>query len=332
MGSKEAPFTELPLKIQSDPMESMHRHEYENLLPDGFEDYYREQFGPRWPQLLSSLLEPSTRVDRLNAFFEPIPTPPAKFMDASWSTMPGVRHAFRLAQALHDPRRDARGLLETYRMDPASMIAASALEVQPGDRVLDMCAAPGGKSLLLAEAMGDAGRLVANELSPTRRAKLKTILQDYLPGEQRKHIQVTGHDATRWGLHEPDHYDRVLLDAPCSSERHVLGKEKERARWKPGRSKQLSRRQYALLCAALGACKSGGRIVYATCALSKLENDGVVERLLKRKGDQCVKWQTTFPEPFVEATEHGWRILPDRSDGWGPMYWSILQKRTGGML
>ena len=68
------------------------------------------------------------------------------------------------------------------------MIAASALEVQPGDRVLDMCAAPGGKSLL-AEAMGDAGRLVANELSPTRRAKLKTILEDYLPGEQRKHIQ-----------------------------------------------------------------------------------------------------------------------------------------------
>ena len=51
-----------------------------------------------------------------------------------------------------------------------------------------------GKSLLLAEAMGDAGRLVANELSPTRRAKLKTILEDYLPGEQRKHIQVTGHD------------------------------------------------------------------------------------------------------------------------------------------
>ena len=98
-----------------------------------------------------------------------------------------------------------------------------------GDRVLDMCAAPGGKSLLLAEAMGDAGRLVANELSPTRRAKLKTILEDCLPGEQRKHIQVTGHDATRWGLHEPDHYDRVLLDAPCSSERHVLGKEKERA-------------------------------------------------------------------------------------------------------
>ena len=96
MGSKEAPFIELPLKIQSDPMESMHRYEYENRLPDGFEDYYREQFGPRWPQLLSSLLEPSTRVDRLNAFFDPIPAPPAKSMDVPWSTMPGVCHAFRL--------------------------------------------------------------------------------------------------------------------------------------------------------------------------------------------------------------------------------------------
>jgi len=309
-------------------MESMHRHEFEDRLPDGFEDYYRDQFGERWPQLLASLFKPSTRVDRLNLFYGPVLTPPTSRIDVSWSRNPAISHAFRPACALHDPRRDARGLLESYRMDPASMIAASALEVQPGDRVLDMCAAPGGKALLLAESMGAEGRLVANELSPTRRAKLKTILQNYLPSERLKHIQVTGHDATRWGLHEPDYYDRVLLDAPCSSERHVLGKEKERARWKPGRSKQLARRQYALLCAALGVCKPGGRIVYATCALSQLENDGVVERLLKRKGDQCVKWPTTFPEAFVEATEHGWRILPDHSDGWGPMYWSILHKQA----
>ena len=125
---------------------------------------------------------------------------------------------------------------------------------------------------------------------------------------------MTGHDATRWGLHEPDHYDRVLLT--LRAVRAACARQGEGARPLeadvPSSCLGVNMPCFAPPLEPVNQ----GRIVCDLC-LSRLENDGVVERLLKRKGDQCVKWQTSFPEPFVEATEHGWRILPDHSDGWG---------------
>jgi len=212
-----------------------------------------------------------------------------------------------------------------YRMDPASLLPAMALEVQSGMDVLDMCAAPGGKSLILAESLVSGGNLTTNEWSRARKEKLKTVLQRYLPGWLRERIRVTGHDASKWGLYEPESFDRVLLDAPCSSERHVLHQPAELQKWKPSRSKSLAQRQYALLCAALMSCRVGGRIVYSTCSLSRIENDDNIRRLIKKKGD-TFRCRTDLAFAYGEATEFGWQILPDQCMGWGPMYWAVLER------
>ena len=214
----------------------------------------------------------------------------------------------------------------TYVLDSASIIAAEALQVKPGDRVLDLCAAPGGKALVLAEALKGKGNLVANELSSARRLRLKEVMDHHVPPSFRGLIDLVGFDGNQFGLKKPNTFDRVLLDAPCSSERHLLQEDPDQKDWKESRTKQLSMRQYSLLCSALLTLKPGGTLIYSTCSISPLENDGVVSRLLDRKGDQ-VKLDSNIDDLLhLERTQCGFQIFPDRSQGAGPIYFSRLIK------
>lgn len=210
-----------------------------------------------------------------------------------------------------------------YFMDAASILPVAALEVKAGEQVLDLCAAPGGKSLLMAWQLGSSGLLVANDRSPDRRGRLKKTLETLTSPETRPEIKVTGHEAGGWGLHQQNMYDKVLLDAPCSSERHVLEDPKELAHWSLKRPKQLAKDQFTMLCAALEAVRPGGLIVYSTCALGPGENDGVVEKLLERRAGrvELAPWSS----PLGEPTNVGQRVLPDQ-DGWGPFYLCRLRK------
>ncbi len=219
----------------------------------------------------------------------------------------------------------SRGLLRPYFLDRASLLAAESLEVGDGHRVLDLCAAPGGKSLVLAGAMGGRGTLTVNERSSARRARLVRVLDEHLPEEVRNRIDVTGHDAARWGLHEQNAYDRVLLDVPCSSERHLLHSPPHLDAWSPARTKHLAVQAYAMLASGFEALVPGGMLLYSTCALSPLENDRVVEKLLRKKGDRCETLALRLPEG--EETEHGLQIWPDRSGGIGPIYCARIGKR-----
>lgn len=286
------------------------------LMSEAFDRYYASVYQDRWPELRAALMSDKRQVKRRNRFAVPTDDePPTRPIDAAPNCYPNP--------SLHRPLRTANGLFDYYMMDLASVIVANALEVEPNDRVLDLCAAPGGKSLILAEQLGPNGELTANERSAARRFKLKDILANYLPDEARARVRITGHDASKWGTRERDVYDRVLVDAPCSSERHVIGSP-EMSHWKASRTKQMAVRQYAILCSALLAVKPGGRIVYSTCSISPYENDHVIERLLKRKHEH-VEVARHRP-PLGEPTARGWQIMPDRS-GYGPMYFAVLRKR-----
>ena len=171
-----------------------------------------------------------------------------------------------------------------YYLDQASIYAAQALPPIDEGSYLDMCAAPGGKTLVLASGMGQEVQIQANELSRARRARLLTVLDEHLPPDIRTRIEVTGYDAATLPRYRKACYDRILLDAPCSSERHVLTDAKYLACWTPARIKMLAQRQWALLSAAFLLLKPGGFLVYATCALADAENDGVVQKLLKKYG------------------------------------------------
>lgn len=212
----------------------------------------------------------------------------------------------------------------TYYLDEASIVAARLLGVQKGDHVLDMCAAPGGKSLVLASSLQGSGKLVANDRSATRRGRLKIVLKNHLKEAWQESIQVTGHDASKWGLYEQGLYDRVLLDAPCSSERHVLNDGKALKMWRPSRPKALAIQQFAMLAAALEAVKIGGFILYSTCSIEPSENEGVIEKLFARRAGRFALEDISGFD--AEQRSYGSIILPDKANGRGPLYFCLIRK------
>ena len=298
----------------------------------GFDDTYGELLGPRWPALRAALQAPGPYSVCLNPLH---PDPRAALEAADGAAEGSLRVPGGLSGVLASdepfppaPPPSPDGPSPWYAMDAASVLAVRALGVEPTSRVLDMCAAPGGKAWNIAASLGEGGELVANDRSAARRARLHRVLDGMLPPAHRARVRVTGHDASRWALHEPAAYDRVLLDAPCSSEEHVLASPRALAQWSPARSRQLARRQYALLAAAIDATRPGGRILYATCALAPEENDGVVGRTLASRRGASVELArpARSPAELGEPTRHGWAVLPDRT-GFGPIYFALFQRR-----
>jgi 16S rRNA (cytosine1407-C5)-methyltransferase len=248
-------------------------------INEDFEDYYRALYGARWKNLREALLEKSPSVP----------------FGASRLTLP-------------------------YHMDPASVRAAESLRLSETGTILDACAAPGGKSLVVATALSGDAVLLANELSRERRRRLLNVLDSHLPAETRARVSVSGFNAASLGgrADQRERFSGVLLDAPCSSERHVIQNEKALSQWTKARPRFLARRQWALLSSCFLMLKPGASLVYATCAISAEENDGVAGRLLTRYGDRAVLDPPDFPEG--EQTRFGRIILPDCSGGGGPMY------------
>lgn len=222
-------------------------------------------------------------------------------------------------------------LVEPYYMDQASILAASILPISENNSVLDMCAAPGGKTLSLALRLNGKGSLTANDRSASRRNRLLNVIQTCLPSELRQIIRVTGHDSTKWSLHEKNAYDRILLDAPCSSERHVLTDSSALSIWSPNRPKQLAIQQFAMLAAALDAAKAEAYILYSTCSICNLENELVIEKLISRRKGLFEEVDMVVHHPELEnlseKLEHGRIVLPDRQNGCGPLYFCLIRKK-----
>ncbi|OFZ29040.1 MAG: hypothetical protein A2622_13180 [Bdellovibrionales bacterium RIFCSPHIGHO2_01_FULL_40_29] len=268
-------------------------------MNSAFDSYFEKIYTDRWPAIRRALVEKNKQISRPNKFAE---------LDS--------------------------GLSQNYVMDPASQVVARALEVMPTDVVLDMCSAPGGKTLVLAEEMSfnfsnqwqlPSGELIANEMSEGRRARLMRVLNEHINREKRLFIHVKGLDGNQYGLRQPEVFDRVLADVPCSGERHLMENPSEMKLWSEKRTKNLSVRQYSLLSSAWLAVKVGGRIVYSTCSISPLENDSVVAKLLKKRKPQILRPAFLNELDFLEKTEHGYQVLPDRC-GFGPMYFSVIEK------
>lgn len=285
-------------------------------VPTSFHNYFLQAYGERWPQLLAALQQKEQPIFRWNKWSSVKPSNALGDLVgcSEWRSLDN-----------RQPQRDEAQLLDGYILDAGSVVAARSLGVESGDRVLDMCAAPGGKSLILAESIGAEGELVANELSFARRERLVKVIQQYVPRESRDNIWVKGSDAVKFGLKEPGTFDKVLLDAPCSGERHLLQNPTELAEWSIKRTERLAARQYSLLAAAYLAVKVGGEILYSTCSISPLENDGVIQQLLKKKKEKVEVIPLTPSYLLPEQTQHGWIYLPDTSTC-GPLFFSKIRR------
>jgi len=185
----------------------------------------------------------------------------------------------RRAELVRHPLVEAGAV---YLQSLSSQAAARALDPQPGEDIVDLCAAPGSKTTHIAALMRE-GVIVANEVSKGRSHKLRAVLSQLrVSGREELDVRVRTGDGARFRGHR-DCFDRVLVDAPCSGEgRFHLSDPRSYAGWTPKKVKGLASKQKALLHAALDATKPGGVVVYATCTLAPEENEGVLARALKR--------------------------------------------------
>jgi 16S rRNA C967 or C1407 C5-methylase (RsmB/RsmF family) len=284
--------------------------------PEGFEAFYSSMYGERWPRLKEALLAPKKHVAVINPFSK------FHFKDSPVH-ITGVSFDHDVRDHFPQPEKTEEGYFNYYLLDAASILPVEALDLHPGEKLVDLCAAPGGKSFLCALKLKNQGLLVSNDRSAARRARIHRIFDDYLPKSEQKNHTITGHDATKWSLYQKSIYDKVLLDAPCSSERHVLEDSKELSLWAPGRTKAIAVSQFAMLASALDIVKIGGTIVYSTCALSQLENDDIIKKLYQKRDGRFELIRKEFP--FGEPTEFGWQVLPDTT-GWGPFYLAMVKR------
>jgi 16S rRNA (cytosine967-C5)-methyltransferase len=167
----------------------------------------------------------------------------------------------------------------------ASQLVARAVDPQAGERILDLCAAPGGKTTHLAALMGDVGEIVAVERNGDRAEQLRATAA-------RMHatsVRVVHADAAAY---EADGFDRVLVDPPCSGLGTLRSRPDLRWRTDPAQIQALVAEQRAILDAAVAALRPGGRLVYSTCTISAMEN----ERQIRARADLEVESvRTTFP-------------------------------------
>ncbi|MDR2501522.1 MAG: 16S rRNA methyltransferase [Treponema sp.] len=221
-----------------------------------------------------------------------------------------------------------QGLRKPYYLDRGSIIAAQTLPLPAGGLILDACAAPGGKSLVILSRMPKDAKLLANELSRERRRRLHKTLDAHLDGDTRSQARITGFDAAALAAKpgERNRFDGILLDVPCSSEAHILCNPRRLAQWTAARPRFLAKRQWSLLSAAFLLLKPGGALVYVTCALSQEENDGVAARLERKYGAALMAEEPAFHEG--EKTRYGRILLPDAGGGIGPIYAARFRKRA----
>ncbi len=183
-------------------------------------------------------------------------------------------------QAVLDSDMYRGGLL--YSQSLSSQLAAACLPVRPGMHVLDMCAAPGGKTLQLAAMMQGEGTLLANEAVRKRFFKLRSVLAQ----QGADTVQTMLQDGRWLWRRFANTFDAILVDAPCSTEARMRpGEPASQSHWSLRKIRETSRKQKGLLRSAIRCLKTGGCLVYATCSFAPEENELVIQDAIRHYGE-----------------------------------------------
>lgn len=209
--------------------------------------------------------------------------------------------------------------------DESSMLVAHVVDPRPGDSVLDICSAPGGKTTHIAELMGNDGRIVARDIHPH---KLK-LVEENCKRLGVKIVETELFDATKFDEGSIGRFDRVLLDAPCSG----LGviRRKPDLRWKkePDNFMELYVLQGKMLDLASRYVKPGGKLIYSTCTINKMENMSVVKNFLSAHPDYDLEsLEGLIPEALVsDNARKGWLELFPNTHGTDGFFIARIGKR-----
>ncbi|MCI5620081.1 MAG: RsmF rRNA methyltransferase first C-terminal domain-containing protein [Lachnospiraceae bacterium] len=218
-----------------------------------------------------------------------------------------------------------------YIQEPSAMAPAHYLDAQPAERILDLCAAPGGKSTQIAGAMQGQGLLVCNEIHPAR-AK---ILSENVERMGIRNAIVTNESPTHLAEKFHGYFDRIMVDAPCSGEGMFRKNEQACEEWSPENVAICADRQDEILEAAHEMLKPGGRMVYSTCTFAPEEDEGSISRFIHRHpGYEIVPVSMTegmssgraeWTDDPAENMERTIRLFPHKIHGEGH-YLAVLKK------
>ncbi|MFK7847572.1 MAG: RsmB/NOP family class I SAM-dependent RNA methyltransferase [Rhodothermales bacterium] len=219
--------------------------------------------------------------------------------------------------------------------EEAALLPIHLMNPQPGETILDMCAAPGNKTVQMAVAMQSTGVVVANDRS---RARL-SILRRSVSRLGLTNVAMTVYDATSL-QGEPESYDKILADVPCSGEGTVRRHKKKTQFISTRRRDHIQNIQLAILNKAVSLCKTGGRIVYSTCTFAPEENEAVLNKMLLQHEGRVsvipahVQGFKTMPgltswegETFEEEISHAHRVWPHHNDT-GGFFVAVIEKNA----
>jgi len=224
-----------------------------------------------------------------------------------------------------------------YLQDPSAMAVTTLLDPKPGDRVLDLAAAPGGKTTHIAAKMGNRGILVANDINPKR----VRILSNNLERWGARNVIVLNETPARLSDHFGAYFDKVLVDAPCSGEGMFRKDPASRQEWTQKLVERSASRQDEILYDAARLVRPGGKLVYATCTFTPTENEGTINRFINSHADYKIAETRHYPgfsrgrpdwisEDAARDLVHTVRIWPHKAPGEGHFI-AVLKRMPGSI-
>ncbi|MFH1849485.1 MAG: RsmB/NOP family class I SAM-dependent RNA methyltransferase [archaeon] len=233
-----------------------------------------------WDEFIKHCLSFPRRAIRVNTLKITVSALKRRLEGWTLTQIPWCKEGFWVEHK--DGRRDIGNTIEhalgyIYVQESVSMIPPLVLGPRPGDKILDMCAAPGSKSTQIAQYMGNQGLLISNDYKGDRlkslginlaRCGVSNVITTLMAGQSFRGME----------------FDRILIDAPCSGTGTIRKSLKTFRIWNPGMVRRLASTQKKLLETGYSLLKKGGTLVYSTCSLEPEEDEGVVDHLLKSKG------------------------------------------------
>ena len=287
------------------------------MLPEAFLQRMEAQLGSEYPAFLESLERPRAVALRFNPMKGERPVLPFVGAPVPWEpegfyydpeTRPGL-HVYHEAGVY-------------YLQEASAMAPVALLDPKPGERVCDLCAAPGGKTTQIAGRMLGRGFLVCNEINP-KRAK---ILSRNIERMGVANALVTNEHPETLASRFPGFFDRVLVDAPCSGEGMFRKEEAAVTDWSQETVQMCARRQREILDSAARLVRPGGRLVYSTCTFAPEEDEETLAAFLEAHPEFT-------PEPveapwFVPGENASYRMWPHKLLGEGH-FAAVLRKTQG---
>ena len=307
------------------------------MIPTLFLDRMKEMLGQEFDDFSSALDGPQYRALRVNtgkiSVDEFLKRSPFDLQSVPW-TDNGFYYIEEQRPGKH-PFHEA-GLY--YIQEPSAMAPVMFLDVKPGEKILDLCAAPGGKTTQIGAKMKGQGLLICNEIHPAR-AK---ILSENVERMGISNAIVTNEPPERLANVFGAYFDKILVDAPCSGEGMFRKEDAAGAEWSPENVNLCADRQDEVLDSAAQMLRPGGRMVYSTCTFAPQEDEGAIARFLERHADfEIVKadmpegfmagipqWATAFGGACSspEELKYTLRLMPHLLKGEGH-YLAVLRRR-----